>query len=463
VNDKIPLTKQVDILVKFLEENTTSEVSPEAAEKVLSWIKDLPESGRTQRLMAAVRRTLKLSDGQILHAINGRPLDDSIEVIMPQSGWLYDYYKYTLNTEPPTVFHLFAGMVAIGSSLARDVLFDMGPYQIFPNLCVVLVAPTGRCRKTSACNMARDLYRAVGGNILADKITPEALTTALSTQTNATGLIYAPELAVFLGKQKYNEGLIPLLTALFDCPKEWSSKTIMRDEVHIFNVALSFLACSTMDWLQTAIPRDAFGGGFMSRLIFCVQNDTPRRFAHPPPLNKDLAASLKERLFTYTKMKGQFAIDADADEWYVKWYNERRDHKEEKQLAGYLERKADHIHRLAMVLNISNLDVERNTGLRLTLKDMQQALAILNWVERRLPRAFAEMSQTVIGEEIARMLKQINQRGGMVKHSDWLRLNSNRLSERQFKENIKTLRDSGMIGWDAAGRLYYTTPEGREK
>src|SRR5262245_23284916 len=422
----MPLTRQVDILVKYLEEHSTSEVPSEAVERVLAWVKDLPESGRTPRLLAAMQRTLKMTVDDLLKAVNGKARDDTIEALMPASGWLYDYYKYTLNTEPPTVFHLFAGAVAIGSALARAVLFDMGPYQIFPNQCVVIVAPTGRCRKTSACNMARDLYRSVGGNILADKITPEALTTALSSQTNATGLIYAPELAVFLGKQKYNEGLIPLLTALFDCPKEWSSKTIMRDEIHIFNVALSFLGCSTMDWLQTAIPRDAFGGGFMSRLIFVVQNDTPRRFAHPPPLDAKLAASLKERLLMYTRMKGQFTIDADADNWYVEWYNSRRDHREEKQLAGYLERKADHIQRLGMVLAISELDVDRHTGLKLSLRNMKMALEIIEWVERRLPRAFAEMSQTVIGEEIVRMLKQINQRGGMVKHSEWLRLNSNR-------------------------------------
>src|SRR5205814_1310533 len=118
---------------------------------------------------------------------------------------LADYIEYTRQTEPPTVFHFFAGLIAVGSSLARNVFFDMGPYQIFPNPCIVIIAPSGKCRKTSACNMAVSLYRAVGGNVLADKLTPEALISAFQDRSSATGLIYAPELAVFLGKQKYQE------------------------------------------------------------------------------------------------------------------------------------------------------------------------------------------------------------------------------------------------------------------
>src|SRR5262245_11426554 len=196
----------------------------------------------------------------------------------------------------------------------------MCAFHIFPNLRFVIVAPSGRCKKTSACNVSVGLFRNIGGNVLQDKITPEALISAFQDKSSATGLIYAPELAVFLGKQKYNEGMVPLLTALFDCPKEWSSLTIMRGESKLYNVALSFLVCSTMDWIQTAIPRDAFGGGFMSRLLFVVQNDTPRRFPIPPPFKLELANKLKKHLFDLTRIRGKFRIDPEAEKWYIDWY-----------------------------------------------------------------------------------------------------------------------------------------------
>jgi hypothetical protein len=355
-------------------------------------------------------------------------------------------------------------MSAIGSQLARNVFFDMGAYQIFPNLCVVIVAPSGRCKKTSACNLAMGLYRAVGGHVLADKATPEALVSAFGDRSNATGLIYAPELAVFLGKQKYNEGMVPLLTALFDCPKEWSSTTIMRGESHLRNVAISFLVCSTMDWLQNAIPRDAFGGGFMSRLLFVVQNDTPRCFPHPPTMDQTVQHSLKERLFAYGRLRGRFTITDEADAWYDTWYRSlRRTIAAEKQFAGYVERKPDHLHRIAMILSIAELNDEKHDGLTLTLSRMKQALSILDWIEGYLPAAFSEMSQTVIGEESLRLLKQLKQVGGLIGHSEWARMNVHRMDKKQFKSALDTLRDAKLVDYDGVKRQYYLTPEGFAK
>lgn len=297
------LSKQTELLIKHIRAIHQSDVTSEFVEKVLAWVRDIPAPGRPKELLDLLVTKLKVPVGEVEKLLTIRPKRLEFDDIVPESGWLHDYVEYTRNTEPPTVFHFFAGAAAIGAALARNVFFDMGAYQIFPNLCIVIVAPSGRCRKTSACNVAMGLYRSVGGHILADKVTPEALISAFQDRGSATGIIYAPELAVFLGRQKYNEGMVPLLTALFDCPKEWSSATIMRGESQLRNVALSFLVCSTMDWIQGAIPRDAFGGGFMSRLLFVVQNDTPRSFPHPPPMDKALEHKLKTRLFEFTDRK----------------------------------------------------------------------------------------------------------------------------------------------------------------
>lgn len=457
------LSKQTELLIYHIKQLNINDINDEAREKIISWVRDLPPEGRPTELIEVILKKLKLTrealDVQLEH--KKRPEFDDL---VPASGWLHDYIHYTQNTEPPTVFHFFAGMSAIGSALARNVFFDMGAYQIFANLCVVIVAPSGRCKKTSACNIAMGLFRAVGGNVLADKLTPEALISAFQDQSNAIGLIYAPELAVFLGKQKYNEGMVPLLTALFDCPKEWSSATVMRGEAHLRNVALSFLVCSTMDWLQSAIPRDAFGGGFMSRLLFVVQNDTSRCFPHPPPLDQGLQHRLKGTLFSYGRIRGKFTITEEADEWYVNWYkNLRRTVSSERQFAGYVERKPDHLHRIAMILTIAELSDEKHDGLVLTLKNMQHALRILDWVEDYLPKAFSEMSQNIMGEESTRLLLQLRQKGGVIKHSDWLRLNIHRMNNIQFKQAVTTLRESKLVDYDGTKRQYFLTPEGFTK
>jgi hypothetical protein len=455
----VVLSKQIEVLQRYIAQSSDAEIQDGLGEKIYKWVRDLPQAARSPELLALLQKKLNVSAETLDEKLRLLPKATEFDDLLPQTGWLADYIKYTLQTEPPTVFHFFAGVVAIGTALSRNVHFSMGAYDIFPNVCCVIIAPTGRCRKTSACNIAVSLIRQIGANVLADKMTPEALITAFEDQTSATGLLYAPELAVLLGKQRYLEGLVPLLTALFDCPKEWSSLTIMNGEKHLHNVALSALFCSTLDWLQTAIPRDAFGGGFMSRLLFVVQNDTSRVFPHPPPLNVELGKSLKERLFKMTKVKGQFTIDKDADEWYCEWYYQRLDKPSaDKQFAGYAERKADHMHRLAMILTAAE-----EGELRLTRERMQRALRILEWVESHLPATFSEMTQTLSGEENMRMLKQVKARDGVISHSSWLRMNSHRLNSFQFRNAVATLREAKLVDLDPVQKSYYLTPEGQER
>src|SRR5262245_54935878 len=218
---RLPISRQVLLLVEHLKKQDTREPDDPALVEIIQWVKDAPKAAVPQQLHNLICEKFQLQEFQLKNLLDGRKLED-FDVLVPKTGWLADYIEYTRFTEPPTVFHFFAGMVAIGAAMSRNVFFDMGAYQIFPNLCVVIVAPSGRCKKTSACNVSVGLFRNIGGNVLQDKVTPEALISAFQDKSSATGLIYAPELAVFLGKQKYNEGMVPLLTALFDCPKEWS-------------------------------------------------------------------------------------------------------------------------------------------------------------------------------------------------------------------------------------------------
>jgi len=457
----VPISKQIVLLMEWLRglNGTSGADGPEYA-KVIAWVKELPPGSRPTELLGLLQSTFKVTEDQLASSLQTerrsrkREFDDFI----PTGTWFADYLQYTRETEPPTVFHFFAGAVAIGSVLARNVYFDKGAYQVYPNLAVLVIAPSGRCRKTSACNLGMGLLRKAGGNVLADKATPEALVDAFKERDSAVGTIYAPEFSVFLGKQKYQEGMIPMLTALFDCPKEWKSQTITRGEVTLRNVAFSLLGCSTMDWIQTAIPRDAFGGGFMSRLLFVVQETTPRSFPLPPPLNIELQTRLVNRLRDMTHLRGEARMTEEAEEWYVTWYNSKKDDKQDdKQFAGYHERKPDHIIRLALILMAA-----RSNDLTLQKGDLIRALHILEWLEAFLPDAFGEMNQTQIGEDHARLIKQIKKRGGKITHSDWLRLNSNRINQRQFRDLVETLINARVLEFDTAIHTYYLTPQGWE-
>lgn len=454
-----PISAQVALLIKKLGSVRSNAGDPKYQEFV-SWIKDLPPNARHPELLKAVAKAYNVAETALASEVSERRSNiPEFDMLIPLEGWLNDYVTYTRDTEPPTPFHFFAGAVVLGAAMRRQYYFDRGAYGIFPNLCVVIIAPTGRCRKTSACNMAVDLLRRAGGEVIQDKATPEALADSLKERPQATALIYAPELAVFLGKQKYQEGMIPMLTALFDAPKQWSSLTINRGGTVLTNVALSFLGCTTIDWMQTSIPRDIFGGGFMSRILHVVQNTTPRCFPIPPPRDDMLRQKLVSRLIDLRNASGQFKMSEPAYAWFDAWYRTlTAPGRDEKQFAGYYERKSDHLIRLSMVMQAS-----KGSGLELERSTMESALRILDWCEAWMPNAFEEMIQTAVGADQMRLLAQLKKKGGTLTHSDWLRMNSQRMNAKTFREHTETLRAAKLIDYDGNSKMYYLTPAGHSQ
>lgn len=451
----LPVEDQTHLLLEMLKHTKSNPKDPAALE-IARWIRDMKPEERAPALLPAFVKAYGLSPLEIEKLLEVKHVPTNEFDMLVPNGFYSDYIEFTKNTEPPTVFHFAAALAIVGATMARNTFFDKGGYRVFPNICIVIIAPTGKCRKTSACNVAVGLARAVAATtILADKLTPEALVEAFRERAQACGLIYAPELAVFLGKQKYQEGMVPMLTALFDCPDEWTSATIGRGDLKLTNVALSFLGCSTIDWMQTAIPKDAFGGGFMSRFLYVVQEDTPRKFALPPPMDKALKGRLLKRILDIQKLRGEWKLTDDARKWYIHWYNTLDSDTDNVQFSGYWQRKPDHLLRVAMCIAAGD-----TTMLTLEQRHLEHALAILNWMERALPSTFETMQQTAIGGESQRLLHQLAKAGGNLDHSSFLRRNTKRMNARGFKEALETLRDAQLLRYDAPTKKYWLTPEG---
>jgi len=400
------------------------------ARDFLNQFPSLPETERKQ-LKAELHKAFGLPT----------PKPEPFEELIPSRGWLRGYYDYTLQSEPPAVFHFMCALTILGAAMERNIYLDKGYYRVYPNIATVLIAPTGRCRKTGSTNTAVSLARAVGVNILSERITPEALVLGLGGRETASGLVYAPELAVFLGRSKYLEGMVPLLTSLFDSPSKWSSSTIGRGAGHLKDVALSLLGASTLEWFREALPKEAFSGGFMARILFVVQERTEREFAFPEPGPGEKWEKLREELLAIKELKGEVELDSAARDWHLRWYHKhRRVVPSDERFSGYYARKPDHLHRMAFLLRLAEAQ-----SLKVKTEDYEQALAILDWMEERLPPVFETAAGTPEGVLHQRLLIQIRDMGGVVAHSVLLRKNQHMMNARQFRDAIDTLVGSKSI------------------
>jgi hypothetical protein len=251
-------------------------------------------------------------------------------------------------------------------------------------------------------------------------------------------VLIAKELAVLLGKQRYNEGLISMLTDLFDSPDDWASRTKGQGEVTLKNVTLTSLWASTPDWLITAIPQDAFGGGFMSRLLLIVQQSTDRCFPIPEPPSD--SSHLVEGIQRIKGLKGEMKLTPQARLWYDQWYAaSRKDVPEDEKMAGYHERKPDHLLRLGMSHALAEMSLE------LTEERLVRSSRILHFLEDEMLSTFKWLGMKPTGQDQERLVRILRANGGRMTHSELLKKVIFFMNVIQFGNSIKTLTESNVV------------------
>lgn len=371
----------------------------------------------------------------------------------PKDGWLGNYLKFTESSEAPTIFHFWVGVSCIGAVLKRNVWYERAHDRIFPNHYIIILDQSAINRKSSACRIGRDLVVEVGTvNVISDKTTPEALLEALMHQkpkedgkgfaTDSYGLIYAEELAFFLGKQSYNEGMIIMLTDLADCPRERRYKTRTRQMIYLKEPGLSFLGASTYDWLHDAIPQSAFGGGFMSRVLYVAAEDgkVERVISRSQP-DDSLRTDLVTQLADIATAKGVVRFTLAGEAWYDDfYYQQRMNQPEDKTMVGYHNRKHDHLVRLSLILAMSE-----SKPLELTPDLMERALLLLDTLEQPMPEAFIDKNASPTGQVNMRILKQLKMAGGRMQRNLLLKKNHKYVNSRGFDDAMQTMIEARLI------------------
>lgn len=326
-------------------------------------------------------------------------------------GWIKKYLEYTKNQASPELFHVWTAVAVLAGALRRNVYIDRGGYYtLYPNLYIILVAPQGRCMKSTAASIgARLLKRIEGVRIMHEKITPEGLISYLSGEMRGVNptfskvyrgkhvqisrqcncFIFAPELSVFLGGVAYTIGLIELLTSLYEGKDTWEYRTKTRGCVELENVNVNLFGASTPDWLAKGFSEDAFGGGFMGRTIYVYQ-DEGKKIAWPekPTGMEDTEIMLLHDLMRISQLSGEYAVPPETKNFYEKWHDKYAGDFSSR-MAGYYERKPDHALKLAMILAASYSD-----EMTVTKGHVEESLNMLTSLEMLMPKAFAYIGAT---------------------------------------------------------------------
>ncbi len=375
---------------------------------------------------------------------------------MERRNFIADFVQLNKGTEIPEMFALWCGLAGISAALSRRAFLDMGSYKVYPNTFIVLVAQSGRYRKSTAIKMIERLLRQMQPppNIIAQKMTPEALIDAVRvTETSdgknflkqtCEGVAVADELATFLNKASYEQGLASLLIQLYDCVEVFEYHTKGRGKEKLTDTCLSILAGSTVDWIRSGIPEEAVGGGLTSRMMFVhVEHPgEPQAITDFTDTQKFLVTQCIQTLQHMSTLNGIFTMTAGARKYFIDEYNKfyrGSDFYDSKTLGGYASRRHIHLLKLAMLFSVSESD-----AMVLSQNHLEGSMALILDTEAHLKNVMNLITSSDTGAT-ATMVLQLIKRQKIITRSRLLATLSHRINSRELSDIIDTLYHSRRI------------------
>ena len=288
------------------------------------------------------------------------------------SSWMAAYADYTGDTEAPAQFHMWTAVSTIAGALNRKCWIDMRTFQIFPSMYVIFVAPPGVATKSTTAGIGTSMLKETGAIDLAassgswqamiDEMQESARVVTLEkgkpSVTISALQVFASELGTFL---KLADGdQVDLLVDLWDGKPEFKRRLRSSGEIKIPRPYLNLLGCTTPAWLSKNAEDYFIGGGFFSRTIF-VYADKKEKLIPYPDTSKDtngLRKDLTHDLGVMSKMTGAFTLTDEAKAWGIEWYMETHTntplHLKGEKFQGYIARRQNHLHKVAMVISASS-------------------------------------------------------------------------------------------------------------
>ena len=334
--------------------------------------------------------------------------------------WLDSYIKFTDSLESPLLFHKWVGVSVIAAVLQRKCRLQMGLITQYPNLYVVLVAPSGKARKGTAMGPGYEMLEDLGIKMAAEAITREALIRELKnsndtiiyddgrTEFHASLTIFSQELTVFLGF--HNQQLMSDLTDWFDCRSRWTYRTKNMGTDEIIGVWVNLIGATTPELIQSSMPMDAIGGGLTSRIIFVFENK--KRKCVPLPFLTEEEIRLRELLLQDLEkihlLRGDFKVSQSFIDKWVPWYSalDKNQPFQDDRFNGYFQRRQVHLLKLSMIFSAS-----RGDDMQLTGEDFDRALALLRETEVKMPYTFSGVGKSAIADVVNRVMTEIAVQG----------------------------------------------------
>ncbi len=329
-------------------------------------------------------------------------------------NFLDAYCEYAADGFVPPQFNTWNALSIIAGALERRTWIPWSDtYSFYPNIYVLLVSKPGQGKSVSL-STAVDLLKDVSRKTNTLNIMPSQVTEAKFIELMGHGRSFidrggGKEITVFQNAGYYYASeasnslrnifgdFIACLTDFYDCPVIWERAT-KKDgkKITLRNVCMNLLAGSTFDYLGKLVSDENIQGGFASRLLYVVQNETvvkEQRYASSNntemrELRKAYREALVSDLTEISQLTGPMHADAEFSAAWELWYPEHQRkiyaYKSEK-LQSILARTNTNVLKVSMLLSAA----ESNDRV-MKLRHFQKAVELVESLNAQVPHIFME-------------------------------------------------------------------------
>lgn len=361
---------------------------------------------------------------------------------MKYNEFLENYRIYTQGNETPEIMHLWCGLSTLAGAAEKKLWIDQEFFKIYLNQYVVLVGPPGVVAKSSSMGLGMKMLKEAGyhvleGSVLKEKIIEEMETFEKQCDlgfTHSSLTFVANELNVLLSS---GVDMIKFLVDIYDKDESYVYKTKRSGQYEIPGPYFNMISAAVPQWFGEYIASDLGSTGFLARCIIVYEEYKRGKYPRLRVTDeqKQARARCMEILYALSQMAGEVTLSKEADQFFYDWYmRQPTNPTTDYRINSYFERR-NKIH----LLKVSGLMALGDMRQEIHEKDMEAAVDILTWTEKKMRLAYIIAGNNKLAPYIYQVQTILEDNGGKIQIKELMRILTNDLDIEDIRKLLSTL------------------------
>lgn len=389
----------------------------------------------------------------------------------PASNFISEYTDYVAEAlDSSRHIHEALALSLVSILAGRRVFIDFRFGRIFPNLYLLILAPTGEFKSTAIDYVKAILKEVDPEALLPNQFTPEKFIELLGQGIPRLHAI--DEFSGFLidtASKKYLGSLKELFCEVFNCPTEVSRAIRQeKDIIKAQNVFLSLVAATTPAKLEKSLTPIDIASGFLTR--FAIVHTGGNNFKKPIEFSRDNDKVMHTRLIQALQAikynLGKVTTDIPAIlkdyERFNLWVGKLRAEatsEETEEVAEFYNRWIILAAKAALIFEISRNSHRLQSPLVVSAESLQDGIRFAESVISSTKNALADFWIPEEAREWGKLLKFIKSKGRVKTRDVQQRF---KWDSAKVKGLARTLQELGhiLIERDGRSEVYISIPDG---